>query len=43
MYKLCAVVEHLGLVPTMGHYLAYRKLIDSKKNSFWVQANDDDI
>ena len=41
------MVEHFGLVPQSGHYIAYKRLmpeymsgIECKK---WVKANDEDI
>lgn len=52
-YKLAALVEHVGLTPHSGHYIAYKRLfpesLDSKRkdkasnSSKWLQANDERI
>ena len=43
-YQLSSVIEHVGLVPQMGHYKAYKRLLPESLNSnAWVEANDDII
>ena len=41
MYDLCALVEHVGLSPQAGHYIAYKRLLPETPHSrAWVEAND---
>jgi ubiquitin C-terminal hydrolase len=43
-YQLSSVIEHVGIVPQMGHYKAYKRLLPESLNSnAWVEANDDII
>ncbi len=42
-YDLTALVEHVGYSPSNGHFLAYKKFLESMKSSLWVRANDDRV
>ena len=49
-YRLSSLVEHFGLVPQSGHYIAYKRLMPEQREGTqgmacrkWVQANDEDI
>jgi uncharacterized UBP type Zn finger protein len=47
-YKLAALIEHVGMTPHSGHYIAYKRLfaesinrIDRKQSDKWVKVNDE--
>lgn len=53
IYRLAAVIEHIGYTPRSGHYMAYRRLFpdniaedsDSGKkiSTKWLKVNDERI
>ena len=54
VYRLAALIEHVGFTPHSGHYMAYKRLIPESLNSKspkkvrkpkskWVRANDSKI
>lgn len=48
VYRLSALIEHVGMTPRSGHYMAYKRLFpenideDDKNLSLkWLKANDE--
>ena len=49
-YKLASLIEHVGITPHSGHYMAYKRLFPEslepnaeKPHTKWLQANDEQI
>ena len=51
IYRLAAVIEHIGYTPRSGHYMAYKRLFpdnieeaeDKKLSTKWLKVNDERI
>jgi len=48
VYRLAALIEHIGMTPRSGHYMAYKRLFpeniedeDGHLSFKWLKANDE--